>query len=364
MAQIYHLQQFYLLILINIHTKLLNTYSLIYSMTPTQSKTTGTPAGHRIGAVSALSGVPVPTLRGWEIRYATFSPRLSRGGQRLYSDDDVLRATLLRRLTEQGHAISRIAGQDAAQLNTLLQQQTGSRKSESEKTTELQTVSAAVVGTALASRLASDRFKTIFANNTIQITDMFADLEAALAAQSGMPPQFLLVHINSLHVLVHADLLRLIDRSHAPRVVVLYRFGQEQVVEAMKRAGMVVRREPVSDYELADLIRASLLVDAPRAVGQAGFGSTIPARKYGDATLARMAGISTNVLCECPRHVAEIIAQLVSFEQYSQECLNKSTEDAHLHAYLHSVSGSARALFEHALEMVAQHEGLDLQRLD
>jgi hypothetical protein len=73
-----------------------------------------------------------------------------------------------------------------------------------------------------------------------------------------------------------------------------------------------------------------------------------------------MAGISTNVLCECPRHVAEIIAQLVSFEQYSQECLNKSTEDARLHAYLHSVSGSARALFEHALQRVAEHEGLVL----
>ena len=128
----------------------------------------------------------------------------------------------------------------------------------------------------------------------------------------------------------------------------------------MKRAGVVVRREPVSDYELADLINASLLVDAPRAMGQESLGAIIPARKYDDATLARMAGISTNVLCECPRHVAEIIAQLASFEQYSQECLNKSTEDAHLHAYLHSVSGSARALFEHALEKVAQHEGLVL----
>jgi hypothetical protein len=48
----------------------------------------------------------------------------------------------------------------------------------------------------------------------------------------------------------------------------------------------------------------------------------------------------------------------VSFEQYSQECLNKSTEDARLHAYLHSVSGSARALFEHALQRVAEHEGI------
>jgi hypothetical protein len=59
--------------------------------------------------------------------------------------------------------------------------------------------------------------------------------------------------------------------------------------------------------------------------------------------------------------VAEIITQLASFEQYSHECLNKSSEDAHLHAYLSSVSGSARALFERALEMIAQHEGIELQ---
>ena len=87
----------------------------------------------------------------------------------------------------------------------------------------------------------------------------------------------------------------------------------------------------------------------------------IPPRKYDDIELMRVASISTDVLCECPKHVSEIITQLASFEQYSHECLNKSTEDAHLHAYLSSVSGSARALFESALEMVAKHEGIQLK---
>ncbi len=317
-------------------------------------------AGHRIGAVSALSGVPVSTLRVWEVRYATFSPRLSGGGQRQYSDDDVLRATLLKRLTEQGHTISGIANHDASRLNALMQQQNTSQRREIAKNAEVQTFSAAVVGLPLAARLATEKFKKIFSANAIQVTDIFPDLEAALAMPLAVQPQFLLVHVNSLHALVQVDLHRLIDQCSIPQTVVLYRFGQEPVVEAMKRAGMVVRREPVSDYELADLMSASLLVDAPRAMGQESLGAVIPTRKYDDATLARVAGISTNVLCECPRHVAEIIAQLASFEQYSQECLNKSSEDAHLHAYLHSVSGSARALFEHALEKVAQHEGLDL----
>ena len=329
-------------------------------MSPHKTTSLGPMAGHRIGAVSALSGIPVPTLRVWEIRYATFSPRLTSGGQRLYSDDDVLRATLLKRLTEQGHSISSIANHDTNRLNALLQQQNTSQRRDSASKAEVQTVSAVVVGLTLAARLASEKFKSIFAANALQVTDIFPDLETAQSAALPEQPQFLLVCINSLHVLAQVDLRRLIDRCKLPQTIVLYRFGQEQVIESMKRAGVVVRREPVSDYELADLINASLLVDAPRAMGQESLGAIIPARKYDDATLARMAGISTNVLCECPRHVAEIIAQLASFEQYSQECLNKSTEDAHLHAYLHSVSGSARALFEHALEKVAQHEGLVL----
>jgi hypothetical protein len=86
----------------------------------------------------------------------------------------------------------------------------------------------------------------------------------------------------------------------------------------------------------------------------------IAARKYSDATLSRVAAISTNVLCECPRHVAELIAQLASFEQYSQECLNQNANDARLHAYLRAISGSARAVFENALERIAAHEGIDL----
>jgi hypothetical protein len=123
---------------------------------------------------------------------------------------------------------------------------------------------------------------------------------------------------------------------------------------------MLVRREPIPDSELADLINSVLLVDTKQNTGNLAAGTVIPQRKFSDRTLIRVAGISTNVLCECPRHVAEIITQLTSFEQYSHDCLNKASEDAHLHAYLSSISGSARALFESALEVIAKHEGIDL----
>ena len=315
---------------------------------------------HKIGAVSNLSGVPTPTLRIWEIRYATFTPHTTLGNHRLYTDDDVLKATLLKRLTEQGHAISNIAKLSSHALNNLLQQQQASNQSKSRSTTENQSVSLAVVGLTLAGRIESKKFTLSFNNQAIRVTDIFNDLPDALGASFQQKPEILLVKVNSLHAGVQVEIHKLAQNCQALQTIVLYNFGQEKIIETLKLSGMLVRREPIPDSELADLINSVLLVDTKQSTSNLTAGTVIPQRKYSDKTLMRVAGISTNVLCECPRHVAEIISQLISFEQYSHDCLNKSSEDAHLHAYLSSVSGSARALFESALEVIAKHEGIDL----
>ena len=315
---------------------------------------------HKIGAVSSLSGVPTPTLRVWEVRYATFNPLKTQGQHRLYSDDDVLKATLLKRLTEQGHAISNIANLSSQALNNLLMQQQSSNRIQVHRQLEDRSISMAIVGLALAGRIESKKFTLSFNNHEIKVTDIFNDLSDALGAEFEQPTQILLIKTNSLHAGIEVDIHKLAQKCQALQVIVLYNYGQQNIIESMKFSGMIVRREPISDSDLADLINSVLLVGAEQKNSGFVVGAVIPQRKYSDATLAKVAAISSNVLCECPRHVAEIIAQLASFEQYTHECLNKSTEDAHLHAYLSSVSGSARALFESALEMVAKHEGIEL----
>ncbi|NBW68339.1 MAG: MerR family transcriptional regulator [Betaproteobacteria bacterium] len=315
---------------------------------------------HKIGAVSSLSGVPTPTLRVWEVRYATFTPLKTQGQHRLYSDDDVLKATLLKRLTEQGHAISNIANLSSQALNNLLMQQQSSNRIQVHRQLEDRSISMAIVGLALAGRIESKKFTLSFNNHEIKVTDIFNDLSDALGAEFEQPTQILLIKTNSLHAGIEVDIHKLAQKCQALQVIVLYNYGQQNIIESMKFSGMIVRREPISDSDLADLINSVLLVGTEQKNSGFVVGAVIPQRKYSDATLAKVAAISSNVLCECPRHVAEIIAQLASFEQYTHECLNKSTEDAHLHAYLSSVSGSARALFESALEMVAKHEGIEL----
>ena len=311
----------------------------------------------RIGAVSKTTGIPVSTLRIWETRYGAFSPVKTEGKQRLFEEHDVSKAILLKQLCSEGHAISAIANLNLNQLRRMSNLQ---NNAQSKRMAQGEPVTLAVVGIGLANRIESKKFASGLKQNKITVTDVLVDLTSASHADFSERPQVLLIKVNTLQTGVHAAIQTLVQKHKFAQTIVIYNFAPEAVVQAMKFSGLIVRREPLSDIELAELLQSVVFVNPARAEEFGTSGSVIASRKYSDETLARVAGISTNVLCECPRHVAELISQLASFEEYSQECLNKNAEDAHLHAYLRSISGSARSLFENALEKIAQHEGIDL----
>jgi MerR family transcriptional regulator, light-induced transcriptional regulator len=64
---------------------------------------------HPVRVAAQRSGVTPHVLRAWERRYRVVTPVRSEGGQRLYSDMDVERLRLLRRLTGLGHGIGQLA---------------------------------------------------------------------------------------------------------------------------------------------------------------------------------------------------------------------------------------------------------------
>jgi DNA-binding transcriptional MerR regulator len=316
-----------------------------------------TPA-HRIGAVSRLAGVPAATLRVWESRHGAFTPAKSGGQHRLYTQEDAVRARLLRQLTEGGHSIAGIARLPLQQLQSLLVE-ARSAQGRSEAAAPRR-VRAVIVGAALAARVNSPQWRFRYAGDVLEIPRVYVDLGEA-AADAGPAPatDMLLVRLNAVAAGTRERLDALAARLGARHVIVLYNFGAAPSLAQLRAAGWILRREPVDDAELGELIRASTYVDTQQAIVAAG-GAAIPARRFSEAVLARVAGSPTNVLCECPRHRAEIIAQLASFEEYSAHCLNDSEEDAQLHARLRSVAGTARALFEQALVDAALHAGLAL----
>ncbi|HEU4523411.1 MAG TPA: MerR family transcriptional regulator [Gemmatimonadales bacterium] len=69
--------------------------------------------------VALRTGLTPHVLRAWERRYGVVSPTRSEGGQRLYSELDIERLLRLRRLTERGHAIGRLAALALSELARL-----------------------------------------------------------------------------------------------------------------------------------------------------------------------------------------------------------------------------------------------------
>ena len=348
----------------------------------------------RIGSVSTLSGVPVSTLRIWQTRYAAFSPSKTTGQHRLYTQADADKAALLRHLTENGHSIGGIARLDMPTLQRMAQHplSPAARHSrpahlDNEPGESLPVVldaaqapSIAVVGSGLVQRLQSAGFMRHAWEMRLTVVAEFADLaqawervavvgqasQADNQTKAASQPALWLMRLNTLDDAACAQLASVRAAHPQTACVLLYSYGPQTVVQALRRMGCVVRREPVQDDELAELIQAVLArtqsagTEAKTLHDSAPDAAPVPPRKYADHTLQRVASLSGAIQCECPRHVAELIAQLANFEQYSQDCLNKSPDDARLHAHLHRVSGTARALFEQALEMVARHEGIDL----
>ena len=293
----------------------------------------------RSGTAARLAGISPSTLRIWEHRYGVVSPPKSAAGQRTYSMKDVERLRLIKRLTLEGHAIGTVARLDVDVLAML----SSGNQAESRGAQRV-----FVVGQAAARKL-EGRLRPAPA----QIFDdlIHAQREAARAGAADV----LVIHVPSLDVSIAEQVMTLKTSLPSADVIVVYSFGTESVAEALRTAGLTVRREPITGKELARLIIA--LMPTVTAVAS----DTRPdSRRFSDAELVALTEMPSMIACECPRHLAEIVMSLAAFELYSTQCAARDQDDAALHRHLHDVTSSARTLLEQALARLVIEEGLVL----
>jgi len=78
-----------------------------------------------IRVVVRRTGLNASVLRAWERRYGAVEPGRSDGGQRLYSEEDIRKLTLLSEVVEAGHSIGQIATLPTDELRRLSQKELG-----------------------------------------------------------------------------------------------------------------------------------------------------------------------------------------------------------------------------------------------
>ncbi|MET0266270.1 MAG: MerR family transcriptional regulator [Duganella sp.] len=311
-----------------------------------QAAPTAATSGYRSGVAARLAGLPVETLRVWERRYGVSGAGRSPRGQRLYSASQVRRLGLLKRAVDLGHAIGTIANLDAAQLLELAGVAHGEAPMAHGR------LRIAVAGAAVASQLAASR-----TTPELDIVASCAQLDGAAGALRGVQADLLLIEASEMTAAALPLVQAVRSAVQVRSVVVLYRFCDSATVRRLRELDCLVARVPSDAAEVAALC-ASALAGGGRPPAAPATPAT--PRRLDDEQLVALAAASTSIACECPRHLADILAMLASFERYSAQCAHRDAADAALHLDLERSAGHARMLMEQALERLAYAEGLIL----
>ena len=89
----------------------------------TSRSSSGAPR-HPIGVVARRTGLKPDLIRAWERRYGAVEPGRTDTRRRFYSDADVERLLLLRRVVSTGRGISQVAGLSREELEALVDSET------------------------------------------------------------------------------------------------------------------------------------------------------------------------------------------------------------------------------------------------
>jgi DNA-binding transcriptional MerR regulator len=314
---------------------------------------------YRLGAVSRLTGIPPDTLRVWERRYDLVTPMRSEAGGRLYSQEDVTRLGVIKRLVDSGHAIGTIAELSMEQLRERL----ADTRLTDRGFVAARPVRMAILGATLPQRLQAELESE--QGETVELVGTYRSREELLSVESVQDVDVLLVELPVLDGKSAPELRELSRHFRAARTLVVFGFGNAEVVEQLEHSGTTALRFPVTWEEIRLLVGAEWYPrKQPQTIEledvEAGLIEEPPERLYDDHQLALAAGISTAIKCECPHHLADLILSLCHFEEYSARCESQSREDAALHAYLRLTTAKARHLMEQALQKAIEVEGSDL----
>lgn len=304
----------------------------------------------RIGAVSRQAGIPTETIRAWERRYSVVEPTREGGRNRLYSQADIDRLTLIKQLVDQGFAIGTIAHLSTAELREKIPANTQSRVALGPD----DTLKVTLAGEALKAQLetSEESFSApIELDRAVASTEQLSELNFEADGNARV----LIIDSPTVHISTALALRQQLTELGAPFCIVCYQFGSKEAVEFMSQCGFELIKGTPGIAELQEHLLS--LITQPEISREI---TTANAQQYSRDQLIKLSNMTNSLKCECPRHTAALVLSLDSFEQYSLECENLNDEDAAMHARLYLATSQARAIMENVLRELAEYENLDI----
>lgn len=287
---------------------------------------------YRIGTIANLTGIAVERLRAWERRYG-LEPAHKAGKTRFYSEAQLERLKLIKRLIDQGHPISTLVELDEealiARLNT-------------HRAAGLRPAVAGLIGPNL---LVLEQRQDPAASR-LDVRGRWANLAAFEEDQAATGD--LEVIVAQLPVLLTDHIDRIGRIQPDARLVAIYQFATPRHLAEVQERGIPALPWPVDwpEIEHACATTAGMPLRAARAA----------ARRFTDEELIAIAA-SAGDPSGCPGHLVELISGLNAFAEFSLACADDAL-DAALYERVHTDTSQARAQLELALEALVDAEQL------
>ena len=322
---------------------------------------------YQIATVSSLTGIPVPTLRVWESRHAVVQPMRNAGNVRLYRRADIERLSLVKSAVDAGHAISTVASLTDLQIKARFSD-APVRLAKAREACCRVLVFGAALATVLetAWRLRSDvrlqgslpALPSLLALTSLTSSTSSKNLPVA---EAGSLPSVDAVIVDAvvLSNALPAILRQLRAATKAAVVIVVYGLANRQALARLDADNVIALAAPTDPAQLARICQLALAVEPVPATPFSQMLMRWPApRRYADAFLLQLSQMPSKVQCECPNHIADLVAKLNAFERYSLECESTNIKDAAMHAMMYSASGHCREFLEEVLRRLMVHEGI------
>ena len=310
----------------------------------------------RIGAMSRMTAIPVETLRVWERRHRAVVPTRTEGGFRLYSQEDLERLQMIKALVDLGETISRVANLTKDELQERLVEH--DRPTPVAISPGRDRYRVVVVGPGLPTLLSERPLVDA------ELVGAFASLKALRQAPTPVRADLAVLECPTVTEDTLLEALDVLHEVQASHVTAVYQFGTEASIRRLDTYRSVPLKGPLSVPQLALALRfTTARLDAGEGLApvqrflEAASEEPKPPR-FDPEAIARLTSRPSSVQCECPRHMATLVQNLLAFESYCRQCQHGSPKDAALHAALERATAASRATLENALEYLLRTEDL------
>jgi DNA-binding transcriptional MerR regulator len=285
-------------------------------------------------------------------------PQRSNQNRRFYTRHDVSRLLLVKQLVDQGEPIGTVARWSDTELNQSVQahaelQQRGAMSSKApgrDATEQPQTL--LVYGEALPYQLQHWQGRL----PGLSILGACASYEDFRRRCRTERADIVLLEFPALQGEALGQIRDVLADVLPARVIVVYAFAARGLLARLAQLNVKTVKAPLTAETLLELCRPQR-TSAP--VMNAGVQPSRPwLRRFTGRELAEIASLESRLTCECPQHLADLVARLNAFEQYSLSCEQRNDRDAAIHARLYEMTAQARLMLEEALGFLLEQEGI------